>query len=74
MSGFPAITGKEMIKAPGKAGFAVVRTKGSHHRLKHSDGRKTTIPVHGKENLGPGLINKILRDVDLDRDSLRVLL
>lgn len=74
MSGFPAITGKDMIKALGKAGFDVVRTRGSHHRLEHQDGRKTTVPVHGKENLGPGLINKILRDVDLDRDALRELL
>ncbi|MCF6311726.1 MAG: type II toxin-antitoxin system HicA family toxin [Verrucomicrobiales bacterium] len=63
-----------MIKALGKVGFVVARIKGSHHRLEHSDGRKTTVPVHGKENLGPGLINKILRDVDLDRESLRALL
>lgn len=74
MSGFPGLTGKDIIKALGKAGFKVARIKGSHHRLEHRDGRKTTVPVHGNENLGPGLINKILRDVDLDRESLRDLL
>jgi len=74
MSQFPSVTGKDMVKALGKVGFAVVRVKGSHHRLEHSDGRKTTVPVHGKETLGPGLINKILRDVDLNRDQLRELL
>ena len=74
MSQFPSITGKEMIKALGKMGFNVVRIKGSHHRLEHSDSRKTTVPAHGKEALGPGLINKILRDVDLTRDQLKDLL
>jgi len=74
MSRFPSITGKEMIKALGKMGFDVVRVKGSHHRLEHSNGRKTTVPVHGKETLGPGLINKILRDVELTRDHLKELL
>ncbi len=74
MSVFPAITGKEMIKALRKVGFDIVRIRGSHHRLEHSDGRKTTVPAHGKESLGPGLINKILCDVDLDRNALRPLL
>lgn len=74
MSQFPSITGKEMIKALSQVGFGVVRVKGSHQRLEHADGRKTTVPAHGKETLGPGLINKILRDVDLTRDQLKDLL
>ena len=74
MSRFPAITGKEMVKALAAKGFAEVRIRGSHHRLEHADGRKTTVPCHGKEALGPGLINKILRDVDLTRDELEELL
>ena len=63
-----------MIKALSKIGFSVVRIKGSHHRLEHADGRKTTVPVHGKETLGPGIILKILRDLDLTRDDLLGLL
>ncbi len=74
MSQFPSITGSELIKAFSKIGFTVVRISGSHHRLAHSDGRKTTIPVHGKETLGPGILLKILRDVDLTRDDLLKLL
>jgi len=74
MSQLPSITGKEMIKALDQKGFKVVRIKGSHHRLEHGDGRKTTVPVHGKETLGPGLISKILRDVDLSREDLNDLL
>ncbi|MCP5535082.1 MAG: type II toxin-antitoxin system HicA family toxin [Akkermansiaceae bacterium] len=74
MSSFPSITGGAMLKALGKAGFEVARIKGSHHRVVHADGRKTTVPVHGKETLGPGLINKILRDVEMTRDELQSLL
>ena len=74
MGQFPSVTGGELIKALAKIGFAVVRVKGSHHRLEHSDGRKTTVPVHGKETLGPGILLKILRDLDLTRDDLLNLL
>jgi len=74
MGQFPSVTGGELIKALAKIGFAVVRIKGSHHRLEHPDGRKTTVPVHGKETLGPGILLKILRDLDLTRDDLLKLL
>jgi predicted RNA binding protein YcfA (HicA-like mRNA interferase family) len=74
MSQFPSITGSELIKALSKIGFSVSRIKGSHHRLEHADGRKTTVPVHGKETLGPGILLKILRDLDLTRDDLLGLL
>jgi predicted RNA binding protein YcfA (HicA-like mRNA interferase family) len=74
MSKFPAVTGAELTKALGKVGFEVVRVKGSHHRVENSDGRRTTIPVHGKETLGPGILLKILRDVEMTRDELLSLL
>jgi predicted RNA binding protein YcfA (HicA-like mRNA interferase family) len=68
------ITGKELIRALKKAGFAVIRTQGSHHRLRHADGRVTTVPVHSGENIGPGLLGQILRDCDLSHDQLEKLL
>jgi predicted RNA binding protein YcfA (HicA-like mRNA interferase family) len=74
MSQFPSITGGELIKALSKSGFCVVRIKGSYHRIEHADGRKTTVPVHGKETLGPGILLKILRDLELTRDDLLKLL
>ena len=58
------ITGKELIRALKRAGFAVIRTQGSHHRLRHADGRVTTVPVHAGETIGPGLLGQILRDCD----------
>jgi predicted RNA binding protein YcfA (HicA-like mRNA interferase family) len=68
------ITGKELIRALKKAGFAVVRVQGSHHRLRHADGRVTTVPVHAGETIGPGLLGQILRDCDLTHGQLEALL
>ena len=68
------LTGREVIAALQKADFVVTRVKGSHHRLAHPDGRKTTVPVHGSEIIGPGLLSKILRDADLPRETFEALL
>jgi predicted RNA binding protein YcfA (HicA-like mRNA interferase family) len=75
MSGkLPALTGTEMIQALERGGFSVVRIRGSHHFLRHSDGRTTVVPVHAGETVGPGLMSKILRDGGLDREQFRGLL
>jgi predicted RNA binding protein YcfA (HicA-like mRNA interferase family) len=66
----PRLTGNQLIKALLKHGFAVARIKGSHHILKHADGRRTVVPVHGAETIGPGLLNKILKDTELDLSQL----
>jgi predicted RNA binding protein YcfA (HicA-like mRNA interferase family) len=57
-----------------KAGFELLRVKGSHHFLRHEDGRSTVVPVHSGETIGPGLLAKILRDCDLNREQLQKLL
>jgi predicted RNA binding protein YcfA (HicA-like mRNA interferase family) len=63
-----------LIAALAKAGFQVVRVKGSHHFIRHQDGRSTVVPAHSGEVLGPGITAKILRDCDLSADALRDLL
>ncbi len=68
------VTGKELIRALKKVGFNVVRIQGSHHRLRHSDARVTTVPVHAGETIGPGLLGQILRDCDLTHEQLEDLL
>jgi predicted RNA binding protein YcfA (HicA-like mRNA interferase family) len=55
MSRLPRITGKEIIRALGTAGFEVARVKGSHYFLQHADGRVTVVPVHPEETIGPAL-------------------
>ena len=61
----PVLTGKELIKLLNSHGFYTNRIRGSHYFLKHKDGRCTTVPVHSKETIGPGLLNKILKDCEL---------
>ena len=70
----PRLRGKELIKALARADFEVVRTRGSHHFLQHSDGRCTVVPVHSGETIGPGLLSKILRDAELEVAQLQALL
>lgn len=57
-----------------KAGFELARVKGSHHFLRHDDGRMTVVPVHSGETIGPGLLSQILRDCDINRETLQELL
>ena len=70
MTRLPRIKGKELIRALERAGFAVVRTRGSHFLLKHEDGRTTTVPVHAGEIVGPGLLRSILSDAELTVEVL----
>jgi predicted RNA binding protein YcfA (HicA-like mRNA interferase family) len=57
-----------------KAGFEIARIKGSHHFLRHADGRSTVVPVHAGERIGPGLLLAILRDCEIERDEFTGLL
>ena len=72
MTKLPKLKGKELIKILSLHGFDVIRIKGSHHFLRHDDGRCTVVPVHAGETLGPGLLLQILKDTELDRADLLV--
>lgn len=74
MSKLLSLTGKGIISILKKAGFAVERQKGSHVFMKHSDGRVTVVPVHSGETIGPGLLSKILRDVEMTKDDFLKIL
>ena len=68
------ITGKEILRALQKAGFVEKRIKGSHHIMAHPDGRRTVVPVHAGETIGPGLLSHILRDCEMSQDDIKALL
>lgn len=65
MTKLPRIKAKDLLRALKRAGFAVIRIKGSHHFLQHPDGRVTSVPVHSGEIIGPGLLATILRDIEM---------
>jgi len=66
----PRLRGKDLIAKLRRAGFEMVRSKGSHFFLRHPDGRCTVVPVHAGESIGPGLLHKILEDVEWTVDDL----
>lgn len=74
MSRNPRVTGDGLVAALERAGFRVLRVKGSHHFLRHEDGRSTVVPVHSGEIIGPGLLHRILRDCQLTADQISKLL
>jgi predicted RNA binding protein YcfA (HicA-like mRNA interferase family) len=73
MTRLPRLRSGELIAALKRAGFEVVRVRGSHHFLRHADGRTTVVPVHAGDVVGPGLMRKILRDCDLTTDEIESL-
>ena len=70
MTRLPRPKGKEIIRILERAGFRIIRTKGSHAFLRHLDGRATVVPVHSGDTIGPGLLQAILRDVEMSVEDL----
>lgn len=60
---------KELEKAARKLGFEKSRQKGSHARWQHPDGRATTIPIHGNEDIGGKLFHKILQQLGITENE-----
>lgn len=71
----PRITGREAVRALAKLGWVVVVQKGSHVQLKHPDrGGRVTVPVHGSETLGPGLLRSIMNQAGCTVEEFRAVL
>lgn len=66
----PVVRGDVLVKALERAGFKVTRVRGSHHRLKHPDGRATTVPVHSGQDVPKGTLRSILQDAAMSVDDL----
>ena len=61
MAKLPVLSAKELRKILEKQGFVIARITGSHHIMKHHDGRILPIPIHGNEIIGVGLLTRILK-------------
>jgi len=60
---------KKVIKILEKIGFQQVRQKGSHLFMQHIDGRTTIITVHPGEDIGKGMVRKIIKDAKITREE-----
>ena len=74
MSGrLPVVSGAELVSALEELGWAAIRQRGSHVRLKHpSRAVPLVVPLH--RELKRGTLAGILRDAGVDREQLRDLL
>jgi predicted RNA binding protein YcfA (HicA-like mRNA interferase family) len=75
MRALPALSGRAVIAALERAGFEVIRTKGSHHFLRHhtDPSRQTVVPLH-RNDLAAGTLRAILRQARLSRAQFLDLL
>lgn len=60
---------KRLIKALARLGFEDYKGKGSHHRLRHKDGRWTQVAVHPRP-IPTGTLNAILRQAEISLEEL----
>lgn len=59
------VSGDKLIKILSEKGFKVRRQKGSHVQLEDDFGRRVTVPIHPRREIGRGLLRKILRDAEI---------
>jgi predicted RNA binding protein YcfA (HicA-like mRNA interferase family) len=71
----PAVSGRQLVRALQRAGFVVLRQKGSHVSLEKrtADGYwRTIIPMH--REIRSGTLSDILNQSGITKDQLRELL
>ncbi len=56
------VRARQVIRFLESLGFRQARQKGSHKFFRHPDGRTAMVPDHKGEDLGRGIMAKILRD------------
>ena len=75
MTETPVVTARPLIRVLRKLGFVQTRSRGSHRRFEHPDGRKTTVPVHRGRDIPRGLLRQIVTiDVGITIDEFIALL
>jgi len=72
--GLRPLPADKVVKVLVKAGFKPVRQRGSHVILKRDDGRVTVVPIHRGEEIGRGLLSKIIKDAGLTKEEFLKLL
>lgn len=63
----PLLSGRQVIAALERLGFAEVHRKGSHIKMRHPDGRLIVFPVH--DEVDRFTLRGALRDADIDPED-----
>jgi predicted RNA binding protein YcfA (HicA-like mRNA interferase family) len=66
--------GERIVRALERTGFKVARVGGSHHIMRHPDGRGTTVPAHPGRDVAKGTPRGILSDVGMSIEERQRLL
>ena len=75
MSETPVLSARRLIRILGTLGFVQTRSRGSHRRFEHADGRKTTVPMHRGRDIPRGLLRQIVTiDLEMTMEEFRSLL
>ena len=75
MPKLPVVSGREIVKALKRAGFEVLRQRGSHVvMIRRSDKRVAVVPVHGGKDVLPETLRAILRQAGLTPEEFKRLL
>lgn len=66
MSILPILTARAIMRKLVRTGFRYIYTKGSHYFFQHPVTRRiTSVPLHGGNNIGRGLLSKIIKQAGL---------
>ncbi|RLF78958.1 type II toxin-antitoxin system HicA family toxin [Thermococci archaeon] len=65
---------QKVIKILEKAGFRILRQKGSHLIMINEKGTRIVVPVHPGKDIKPGLIRAIIKEAGLKREEFFKLL
>ncbi len=75
MPKLPVVSGGEVVKALRRAGYEVLRQRGSHVILINRQTKQTIpVPVHGSKDMPTGTLRGIIADAGLSVAEFRRLL
>ena len=74
MSKLPVVSARALIRVLERSGFSRRGGRGSHAVFVHVDGRRTTVPLHGRREIPQGTLHAILKDLKISKEQLTELL
>ena len=69
MPKIPPIKARNLLKLLIRLRFYKHHQSGSHIQLKHSDGRRVTIPYHPNQEIKRGTLAGILKDINIEENE-----